>query len=422
MASKQYSLWEYESHYLQTTEGIVPGSTGRESGETSSASSSFGEDSPDGAFTLQSVGQDVYGDTKKRDSKELNYRAENDLHRKCRRERIPGPQPESALTNAIKNICNDGVSSRGPKAVGVGGGANIVFGSSFDQFVDVEEDAIPTGTSQEYAQGTDFNSLRTQVYDSSAGSREPSSKIANGEGMAAKIFEAATTKWNTAALEKRNRLSTAETLQNQFMGTIKARNEVVFDASNQVMRNLQDGTKTVPLETTPPRKRSANTRRGSPCVRVENIVGSQKESSDELSVKVHGSKYVKARRAVDKKRDNRDDNGRDGSKPRSAVDGSVEQEKGVLRLSPTASSMSEVPLPEGVDEGPVVMGRKRLPGALIAPFQPISAPEQRCGIALDAPEEPPSSVVSSVLASPRRPSGQDPFTREESMIFDLELS
>ena len=413
MASKQYSLWEYESHYLQTTEGIVPGSTGRESGETSSASSSFGVDSLDGAFTLQSVGKDVYGDTKKRDSKELNYRAENDLHRKCRRERIPGPQPESALTNAIKNICNDGVSSRGPKAVGVGGGANFVFGSSFDQFVDVEEDGIPTGTSQEYAQATDFNPLRTQLYNSSASSREPSSKIANGEGVAAKVFEAATTKWNAAALEKRTRLSTAETLQNQFMGMIKAHNEVVFDASNQVMRTLQDGTKTVPLETTPPRKRSANTRRGSPCVRVEKIVSCQKESSDELSVKVHGrTKYVKASRAGDKKIDNRDDNGRDGSKPKSAVDASAEQEKGVLRVSPSASSMSEVPVPEGmVDEGPVVIGSKVLPGSLIAPFQPISAPE-----------EPPSSVVSSVLASPRRPSGQDAFTREESMIFDLELS
>ena len=67
------------------------GRDGRESGETSVASSSIGSRSSETLNTHQFLVQNLSGNTKKRDSKELNSRSESDSKQKvaCRGEEAP---------------------------------------------------------------------------------------------------------------------------------------------------------------------------------------------------------------------------------------------------------------------------------------------------------------------------------------------
>ena len=59
--------------------------------------------------------------------------------------------------------------------------------------------------------------LNAQLYENNGASiRESQSKVLRGEEIAM-ISEAATTKWNTFALEKRDRYAMADTLKNELL-------------------------------------------------------------------------------------------------------------------------------------------------------------------------------------------------------------
>lgn len=279
--SAKYDLLDFlPAKEADSTEGDSSQGNGRESGHTSSASSSIGSRSseslaPQGPTQLQI--QELFGGKKKRDSKELTSRSgrsSNAKSNKCRRSKV-----ESALTNAIKNA-GDGGRVNSPSMIAEGPWASSH--SEWGEYVDVEDNA---GTSHEGTPSRTVESqiaLNAQLYESST--RESQSKAAVDKEIA-RISAAATSKWNSVALKKRDRYAVASNAQDEILDTTQTiLSSAVYDT------RAKDGSKTVPLETSPHRtKPTGSTRQGSPCVRVERMVNDT--GLDELSSKAHGEDY-----------------------------------------------------------------------------------------------------------------------------------
>ncbi len=279
--SAKYDLLDFlPTKAADSTEGDSSQGNGRESGHTSSASSSAGSRSseslaPQGSMQLQI--QELFGGKKKRDSKELTSRSgrsSNAKSNKCRRSKV-----ESALTNAIKNAGDDGRVNSIPE------GPWASSHSEWGEYVDVEDNA---GTSHEGTPPRTIESqtaLNAQLYESST--RESQSKADVDEEIA-RISAAATSKWNSVALKKRDRYAVAGNAQDETLDTA----QTILSSAVYETRS-RDGSKTVPLETSPHRtKPTGSTRQGSPCVRVERMVLTGNGTGlDELSSKVHGEDY-----------------------------------------------------------------------------------------------------------------------------------
>lgn len=390
--SAKYDLLDFlPTKAADSTEGDSSQGNGRESGHTSSASSSIGSRSsesltPQGPTQLQI--QELFGGKKKRDSKELTSRSgrsSNAKSNKCRRSKV-----ESALTNAIKNAGDDGRVNSIPE------GPWASSHSEWGEYVDVEDNA---GTSHEGTPPRTIESqtaLNAQLYESST--RESQSKADVDEEIA-RISAAATSKWNSVALKKRDRYAVAGNAQDETLDTA----QTILSSAVYETRS-RDGSKTVPLETSPHRtKPTGSTRQGSPCVRVETMVLTGNNTGlDELSSKVHGEDYRYSTTSSSGSRTLTQTSGATATTKNSTSQGRRLFGKNLV------DSKKQPKIVEGKTHLVVKPVPYRAPTVSVHPSHGTVADET--GLSLSTHSDP------GTAQSPRRS-----FYAEDGMIFDLEL-